>query len=144
MEDDNRAAIPQETITKTRILVVEDNIMNQRLDAFVLGNWGFTYRICDNGVSALALLIHEKWDLVLMDICLPEIDGCDTTLLVRRDLGLDVPIIGVTACPSEQEKEKCFALGMNGYISKPVNEEELYALVRRFLVPETTYALASK
>jgi CheY-like chemotaxis protein len=141
---DHETAIPDELQDRIRILVVEDNPLNQKLDSFLLQNWGLKHFICANGVEAISALKFHKWDLVLMDIRLPEIDGYQTTRIIREEMNLDVPIIGITAYAAPGEKERCLAAGMSNYITKPVNEEELLSMLLFYLVPVQAEAVAVK
>ena len=129
------APIPEEVRGKARILVVEDNLLNQKLDAFLLSQWGLSFDICDNAVSALSRLKEEQYSLVLMDIRLPAINGLEAAGIIRNDLGLNVPVIGITAYPTDDEKQRCLQAGMNSYLSKPVDEGELFSAINSFLTP---------
>lgn len=115
-----------------KILVVDDNEMNRSLMEHLLSEWNLSFDMADNGWEALARLQHTDYDLVLMDIQMPEMDGYNATRRIRTELGLDVPVIAMTAHALAGEREKCLSSGMNEYISKPVNERELYELIIRF------------
>ena len=115
-----------------RLLVVEDNLMNQNLLRHLFGDWKLPYDMTGNGVAAISALRTTTYTLVLMDIQMPEMDGYATTKLIRDQLRLDLPIIAMTAHAMAGEREKCLSAGMNEYISKPLDENELYALIRRF------------
>lgn len=123
-------------LTGARILVVEDNLLNQKLDAFILSGWGVGFDICDNGFAALEQLKSRPYDLVLMDVRMPGITGLETTRIIRQELALEVPVIGITAFPTEEERVRCIDGGMNSYLGKPVDEHQLYAVVNAFLVSE--------
>jgi CheY-like chemotaxis protein len=118
-----------------KILVAEDNVLNQRLLGFMLNTWGFKCDLCANGTQALEKLKHARYDLILMDIEMPEMDGYETTQFIRQDLKLDIPIIAVTAHASDEEKEKSLRSGMSEYISKPIKGDELRALLTAYLFP---------
>ena len=133
---DKEKWIPREIREKIRILVVEDNVLNQKLDRYILTGWGLRHDVCDNGRKAVDRLKIARFDLVLMDVRMPELNGYEATWIIRYDLGLDVPIIGITAHANEEEKRRCLEAGMNSYLSKPVDEEMLYSLVCGFLIPE--------
>lgn len=115
-----------------KILVVDDNEMNRSLMEHLLTEWDLSFDMADNGREALARLQQTDYDLVLMDIQMPEMDGYHATRRIRTELGLDVPVIAMTAHALAGEREKCLSSGMNEYISKPVNERELYELINRF------------
>ncbi|MCC6818975.1 MAG: response regulator [Bacteroidia bacterium] len=111
---------------KLRILLVEDNQLNQKLAKNVLNNFGFEVVIADNGLIGLEILKSQVFDLILMDIQMPELDGYQTTRIIRNELKLSIPIIAMTAHSILGEKEKCLDAGMNDFISKPFNQKELH------------------
>lgn len=110
--------------TKT-ILVVEDSIMNQKLARIILHNNGFEVTIAENGQEAINILKEKAFDLILMDIQMPVMDGCLATCIIRNELKLTTPIIAMTAHALDGEKEKCIREGMNDYLAKPFKEEDL-------------------
>ena len=115
-----------------KILVVDDNEMNRSLMEHLFTEWNLSFDMADNGWEALARLQQTDYNLVLMDIQMPEMDGYNATRRIRTELGLDVPVIAMTAHALAGERERCLSSGMNEYISKPVNERELYELIIRF------------
>src|SRR5258708_7097560 len=115
-----------------RILVVEDNEMNQSLLKHLLTAWQLSFDIVNNGIRAIEELKAKTYDLVLMDIQMPGMDGYTASLEIRRQLQLETPIIAMTAHAFEGEKEKCMSYGMNEYIAKPINGRELYRLIAQF------------
>jgi CheY-like chemotaxis protein len=125
--------IPQELKDKIKILVVEDNILNQKLAGFMIKKWGFQYDICENGKLAIENPNLNKYDLILMDIQMPEMNGYETTQYIREHLKLGVPIIAMTSHVMPGEREKCLSFGMTDYISKPIREEEFYNLITNYL-----------
>lgn len=129
----NKSWITPDLQHRIRILVVEDNHLNQKLDSFLLESWGLKHEICSNGLEAVERLKAGRFDVVLMDIRMPELDGYEATRIIREDLQLKVPVIGVTAHASPSEKAMCVAAGMSNYLSKPVDEEELLGLLHGFL-----------
>lgn len=126
------------------ILVVDDNLMNQDLMANILGYWGFSFSIASNGKEAIEQIKSGHFDLVLMDIQMPEMDGYSATVYIRTVLKSDIPIIAMTAHAMSGEREKCILLGMNDYISKPVNEQELLDLIEKVTIanPDQNKAVA--
>jgi signal transduction histidine kinase/CheY-like chemotaxis protein/HPt (histidine-containing phosphotransfer) domain-containing protein len=118
---------------KVKILIVEDNPMNRRIVELLLDEWHFQHEHAANGKIALDLLRKNVYDLVLMDIQMPEMDGYTTAQATRQELHLDVPIIATTAHAFAGEREKCISYGMNDYISKPIREDELLALINRYV-----------
>jgi CheY-like chemotaxis protein len=107
-------------------LVIEDNYLNQKLAKNVLNNFDFDVELAINGQIGLEMLKVKNYDLILMDIQMPELDGYQTTKIIRNTLKLNTPIIAMTAHSIVGEKEKCIAAGMNDFISKPFNPDTLY------------------
>ena len=114
------------------ILVVDDNLFNQKLAANILEHNGFTVAAVDNGSKALDLLKTSSFDLILMDIQMPVMDGYRSTQLIREDLHINTPVIAMTAHALAGEKEKCLQAGMNDYLSKPFKEKDLLAKIARW------------
>jgi CheY-like chemotaxis protein len=122
-------------LNNIKILVAEDNLMNQKLLKHLLAQWQIDFDIVNNGAEAVKVLEQrpEDYALVLMDIQMPEMDGYAATERMRHDLDLRIPIIAMTAHALAGEKEKCLGAGMDDYISKPINEEELYKLINKYV-----------
>jgi signal transduction histidine kinase/CheY-like chemotaxis protein len=109
-----------------KILVAEDNLVNQKLARKVLEKIGHTVTIANNGREALAYCEREKFDVVFMDLQMPEMDGLTATAEIRSRPDLaDQKIYAMTAHAMTSDKEKCLAIGMNGYLTKPLQMEEL-------------------
>lgn len=113
-----------------RILAADDNETNRRILSLFLQKMGYKADFAANGIEVLEAIQRQKYDLVLMDIQMPEMDGLDTTRAIRkkeRQTLSETPlhIIALTAFAMEEDKEKCFSAGMNDYISKPINVSEL-------------------
>jgi PAS domain S-box-containing protein len=121
-----KALQPVESPGNVHVLLVEDQPLNQQLAKKLISDFGFTAEIAFNGKSAVDHLRMETFDIVLMDLQMPEMDGYDATKIIREKLLLDVPIIALTAHSSAGEREKCLALGMNDYLVKPFRAQELY------------------
>lgn len=119
---------------KIKILVVEDNLMNQKLIQHLMQQWGIDFDLASNGVQAVEMLRQKamEYRMVLMDIQMPEMDGYAATEKIRYELRSSVPIIAMTAHALAGEKERCISLGMDDYISKPLNEEQLYKLITKY------------
>jgi CheY-like chemotaxis protein len=118
-----------------RILLVEDNVVNQRLALRVLEKQGYTVVLADNGRRALSELSKQKFDVVLMDVQMPEMDGLEATAAVRegeKRTGAHIPIIAMTAHAMQDDKQRCLAAGMDAYISKPIRSRDLVELVENF------------
>jgi signal transduction histidine kinase/ActR/RegA family two-component response regulator len=111
-----------------KVLVVEDNAVNQMLIVKVLQNRGFTIDVAGNGVIALTKYRSNDYDIVLMDIQMPEMDGYETTRNIRalESPKRDIPIMAMTAHTIKGERERCLAIGMDEYIPKPFNVNELF------------------
>ena len=125
-----------EHIKKLDILLVEDNILNQMLAKKVLTDWGWNVEVAENGIIAVEKIKENTFDLVLMDIQLPEMDGYEATRKIRKELPASksiVPIMAMTAHAISGEEDKCYDAGMNGYISKPFNAENLYKKILTIL-----------
>ena len=116
-----------------KILVVEDNTLNQKLAGFMLSDWGFEFDICSNGKLAVEKLKTENYNLILMDIQMPEMNGYEATEFIRDQLKLSVPIIAMTAHALPGEREKCIGFGMSDYISKPIKEDDLRSLITQYM-----------
>lgn len=112
-----------------RILVVEDNEMNQLVATNILKLWGCNFKIASHGKAAIDLLEKEDFDLILMDLSMPVMDGYETSLHIRKKFPLPkrgVPILAFTASAMLDSRDKVYECGMNDYISKPVKPQELY------------------
>jgi CheY-like chemotaxis protein len=115
-----------------RVLVAEDNVVNQKLATRLLEKRGHYVAVADNGRRALEALQKDHYDVVLMDIQMPELDGMAATALIRekeRPGGKHQPIIALTAHAMKGDKERCLAAGMDGYLAKPIQAQELYNLL---------------
>ena len=110
-----------------KVLVAEDIALNQLLIKIILEGFGFETDIAANGKIALEFLQKNKYDIILMDLQMPEMGGYDATAIIRNELKLTIPIIALTADVTAVDVEKCIAMGMNDYIAKPINEELLYS-----------------
>jgi PAS domain S-box-containing protein len=122
-----------EPAEKLRILVAEDNPVNQRLISRLLEKRGHSVVLTGNGAQALAVLEQEEFDLVLMDIQMPEMDGLEATAALRgRERGTRQPVIALTAHAMKGDPEKFLAAGMDGYLAKPIRAEELDQLLTKY------------
>jgi CheY-like chemotaxis protein len=115
-----------------RLLVAEDNKMNQDLLRHLLGNRQLHYQLVTNGQDAITALSKNHFDLVLMDIQMPEMDGYTAARKIRTELHSNIPIIAMTAHAMAGEREKCLQAGMNEYLAKPIREDELYRMIQVF------------
>ena len=152
-DDANREISEKATSTtdrKQHLLLVEDNIINQQVALGILEILGYTADIAENGLQALALLRdtaeNSRYDLVLMDCQMPEMDGYDATKAIRKDplLNSDIPIIAMTANAMKGDKEKCLAAGMSDYISKPIDPDMLSECLQRWLNYSFSHSIDSE
>jgi CheY-like chemotaxis protein len=121
-----------------RVLVAEDNEFNQELAVNLLRKLGHTSVLAENGREALATWEREPFDLILMDVQMPELDGFAVTQAIRtkeRAANTHVPIIALTAHAMKGDRERCLAAGMDGYLSKPIEPNALFAELLRWLKP---------
>jgi CheY-like chemotaxis protein len=117
----------------SRILLAEDNLVNQRLASRLLEKQGHRVVTVGSGREALERLERENFDLILMDVQMPEVDGIEATLTIRTkevSTGAHIPIVAMTANAMQGDKDRCLAAGMDGFISKPINARELLAVVQ--------------
>ena len=123
-----------------RVLVVEDNQVNQKVVTTVLRKRGFTVELANNGVEALELLERDdRYRLVIMDVQMPVMDGLEATRRIRLNPKWQkLPILAMTAHAMNGDREKCLSAGMNGYISKPVHPAHLLSVMDEYMTqPET-------
>jgi len=120
-------------IKDIRILVVEDIKLNQLLMTTILDDFKFKYDIADNGEIAIEKLQTETYDIILMDLQMPRMNGFEATEYIRNTLKLKIPIIALTADVTQVDVEKCKAIGMNDYVSKPLDERILYTKIIELL-----------
>jgi signal transduction histidine kinase/CheY-like chemotaxis protein len=126
------AEINTASLNEVKVLIAEDNPMNQQLIKHLMKNWAINHTVVSNGVEAIEALKKEPFTVVLMDIQMPEMDGYTATSVIRNELQLQIPIIAMTAHAMMGEKEKCLQLGMNDYISKPLKETILYNIIAQY------------
>jgi CheY-like chemotaxis protein len=117
-----------------RILLTEDNVVNQRVAQRILEHAGHIVVVAGNGREALAALDKQIFDVVLMDVQMPEMDGLEATAAIRqreKGSGAHIPIIAMTAHAMTGDKERCLAAGMDDYLSKPIHSRVLLDLVEK-------------
>jgi two-component system sensor histidine kinase/response regulator len=132
----NAPLVTRHTINESRpalrVLLAEDNAVNQRLVTALLDKRGHTTVTVNNGRAAVAAASEGGFDLVLMDVQMPEMDGLEATAAIRRaeeGSSRHVPIIALTANAMKGDREACLAAGSDGYLAKPINAGDLHALV---------------
>lgn len=128
---------PLSKSTELHILAVEDNPINRDLVKHLLSQWNCKCDLAVNGNDAMQLLKLKKYDLILLDIQMPEMDGYTTAQEIRNTLKLKTPVIAMTAHAMQGEREKCLSYGMNEYISKPIREDKLLGMIRMFTKKKT-------
>ncbi len=117
------------------ILLVEDNLINQRVTTALLKKTAIPVDIAGDGEIAFKAVREKRYDLVLMDVQMPNMDGFTATQKIRKELNMtDIPIIAMTARAMKGDKEKCLAAGMNDYLSKPIESNELFRVLHKWLV----------
>jgi CheY-like chemotaxis protein/HPt (histidine-containing phosphotransfer) domain-containing protein len=123
---------------RLRVLLAEDNAVNQRLVAHLLGDQGHEVVVAGNGREALDALDRGRFDVVLMDVQMPEVDGFEATAALRsreRVSGRHTPVLALTAHALKGDRDRCLAAGMDGYVSKPIRSEELFQALRELAPP---------
>jgi CheY-like chemotaxis protein/HPt (histidine-containing phosphotransfer) domain-containing protein len=119
-----------------RFLLAEDNPVNQKLAARLLEKQGHSVAIVGNGVEAVQAVERQLFDLVLMDVQMPEMDGFEATAAIRereRGTGRRLPIVAMTAYAMKGDRERCLAAGMDGYVSKPIQPRELWQAIEQLV-----------
>ncbi|MDD4447747.1 MAG: response regulator [Methanothrix sp.] len=137
-EQMREAALPAAANQDLRILLAEDNPINQKVALAMLKHLGYKADVAINGKDLLKILEQKSYDVILMDIQMPEMDGLEATRFIRSSLpsAKQPRIIAMTAYTLQGDKERCLAAGMDGYISKPVKMEELKAALNRVGKPD--------
>lgn len=123
-------------IKNVKVLVAEDESLNQLLISTLLEKFGFEIDIAGNGKIVLEKLRKNKYDIILMDLQMPEMNGFETTYYIRNSRNSTIPIIALTANVTTTDVEKCRAAGMNDYISKPINNKLLYNTIIKYITKE--------
>jgi CheY-like chemotaxis protein len=141
-DDVSQTLVTRHTITETRkrnvrILIVEDNMVNQKLALRLMNKFGFRADAVANGKEAVRSLEMIPYHLVLMDIQMPEMDGYETTKMIRnaesKVIDHNIPIIAMTAHAMKKDRDQCLATGMNAYVSKPIQAKELLHTIEKQL-----------
>jgi CheY-like chemotaxis protein len=126
-----------------RILVAEDNLVNQLLAVRMLGKRGHSVEVVGNGRKALDRLALEPFDILLTDMQMPEMDGFETAAAIReqeRRTGRHLPIVAMTAMAMKGDRERCLQVGIDAYVSKPMKQSELFETLERFSPPSPSIA----
>jgi two-component system, sensor histidine kinase and response regulator len=137
-----RALVTQHSLrearSRLRVLLAEDNKVNQTLAVRLLEKQGYSVSVAANGREALTVLALQEFDLILMDVQMPEMDGLETTKAIRemeKTSGKHVPIIAMTAHALKGDEQKCLSAGMDGYVSKPIRTGELFSAIEEAVRP---------
>lgn len=138
---DDRGAVSPEIVKPLRVLLAEDTPANQKLVMHLLGRRGHSIVVAPNGEEAIACLNGNDFDLILMDVQMPVMDGCQATRAIRKlddPIKAAVPIVAMTAHALKGDDERCIAAGMDAYLAKPVDGAELIEMVERLGTRQTT------
>ncbi len=132
--------LPLKTGTgKHKILVVDDNLMNRKYVCGLLDKWGIDYEIAIDGRMAVQLLYQHKYDMVLMDIQMPFMDGYETTVVIRstENVNKDVPIVALTASAMKEQTDHSLEVGMNDFLTKPFTPKQFLEKLTIYLSPDS-------
>jgi len=139
------AVTPMRAARSLRVLVAEDNLVNQKLAQHLLERRGHTPVLVTNGRDAVDALRAGDFDLVLMDLQMPEMDGFEATTAIRareRDARLPrVPIVALTAHAMQGDRQRCMDADMDGYVAKPIKPVELFEVIDRVIAAASSPAL---
>ncbi|HEY3186951.1 MAG TPA: response regulator, partial [Solirubrobacteraceae bacterium] len=136
--DEPAAERRRRTARPLRVLVAEDSLTNLAIASALLERWGHIVTRADHGRAAVAAVHDAPYDLVLMDVRMPDIDGLEATRLIRareRTTAGRIPIVAMTASAMKGDRERCLEAGMDGYLAKPLDADELFEIVERFAAP---------
>jgi CheY-like chemotaxis protein len=129
--------LESEAARRKKILIVEDNKINQRLASRVLQREGFSTEVVSNGIEAVEAVAAGSYDLILMDCQMPEMSGYEASKKIReRESGGErVPIIALTAMVREKDRKKCLESGMDDFLVKPFESTQVVAMIHKWLLP---------
>jgi signal transduction histidine kinase/CheY-like chemotaxis protein len=123
--------VESETFPGCRVLLAEDNAVNQKIGQRILEKLGCLVKVANNGREAIDLAAVERCDVILMDLHMPEVDGLQAARAIRRQ-GLRTPIIALTASVLDETRRACEAAGMDGFLAKPIRMDEIAAVLQRY------------
>jgi two-component system sensor histidine kinase/response regulator len=128
--------LAEEAKHSVRILLAEDNPMNQKLAQFMLTKAGYQLEVANNGREAVEKYTAdpERYDLIFMDVHMPEVDGLEATKMLRNRGYKEIPIVAMTADAMKEDRDKCLEAGMNDYMSKPIKREDVFAMVKKWVL----------
>ena len=132
-------SLAEEAKRAVRILLAEDNPMNQRLAQVMLTKAGYQLDVVNNGKEAVEKFTAEpdRYDLIFMDLHMPELDGLEATKVLRNRGYKDIAIIAMTADAMKEDRDRCLETGMNDYMAKPIRREEVFSMVKKWVFKET-------
>ena len=135
-----RHSVTEHKRQNLRILLAEDNPVNQKLATILLQKAGFSVDVVENGLDAIEKVKNERYNAVLMDVQMPELDGTDATIRIRQWEGhrRHIPIIAMTAEALKGDRERCLAAGMDDYVSKPITPQALFKALDRWAQPDNS------
>jgi PAS domain S-box-containing protein len=141
---DTNSAIRDKESSKIQVLVAEDNLVNQMVIKAMLEKMGCNVVLAENGMRAIEIYEENKFDIVLMDLSMPEMDGIEATatLRMRQDDASYIPIIGVTAHALREDRQRCLDAGMDDYISKPVKQDALQKILSNWVISADRQSIA--
>jgi two-component system sensor histidine kinase/response regulator len=125
------------------ILLVEDNLVNQRLAKIMLTKAGYQVAVANNGREAVERYVSspKDFDLIFMDVQMPEMDGLEATRAIRQKGFDNIPIVAMTAHAMKGDREKCLQAGMNDYITKPIKRALVFEVLEKWVLEKNLYAL---
>jgi PAS domain S-box-containing protein len=140
--EDQKIKFDPNALKNKKILIVEDNEFNQFIVKSLIEKWGASTEIAENGLIAVANLRQDAYDIVLMDMQMPEMDGVTATRIIRSEIDQVVPIFALTANVTKEAIQRAYDAGMNEYITKPFDEEDLYIKLLKSVGMEPEFYLS--
>ena len=140
----DQSELPVGEIEGYRVLLVEDNELNQQVATMTLSHFGLKVEVASNGKEAVEILATEAFDIVLMDVQMPIMDGYEASRTIRNELHLEVPIIALTANALKGESDKCLSAGMNDFITKPFDEGTMLKTMAKWLKSKSLEAVGDE
>ena len=115
-----------------RILIAEDNPVNQKIAVKILNKLGYEPSLANNGKEALEIVSNEQYDIILMDVQMPEMNGLEATRMIRTCLEIQPVVIAMTANVMQGDRDDCLQAGMDDYMSKPIDLSELLSQLEKW------------
>ncbi|MBI9018302.1 MAG: response regulator [Phycisphaerae bacterium] len=129
-------SVNEELKHPVRILLVEDDLINQQLGKKILSKAGYIVDIANNGQEAVEMVQRDNWDIVFMDMQMPVMDGLEATKKIRKAGYSDLPIVAMTANAFTRDRERCLESGMNDFLSKPINKNKVLGRIKKWVLKE--------